>query len=77
MAAVDTSVLVRYLIKDDVRAWFRVGASRRGGIEQFQRSSADFSDCMHCALARLAAQEPWWTFDKAASQLDGAALLKS
>ena len=39
------------------------------------RGAADFSDCLHGALAHHAGQSPLWTFDKAASKLEGARLL--
>lgn len=41
----------------------------------FAQGSADFSDCLHVALAGMAGERPLWTFDKAASKLDGARLL--
>ncbi len=50
-----------------------------GAIElallRYVDSSADFSDCLHVALAGTAGQQPLWTFDKAASKIDGARLL--
>ena len=36
---------------------------------------ADYSDCLHVALAHVAGEQPMWTFDKAAAKLDGARLL--
>jgi len=36
---------------------------------------ADFSDCLHAALAGMAGEVPLWTFDKAASKVSGARLL--
>ena len=41
----------------------------------YSRGSADFSDCVHAALAAQADEQPLWTFDRAASKLDGAKLL--
>ncbi len=41
----------------------------------FAQSSADFSDCLHVALAGAAGEQPLWTFDRAASRLDGARLV--
>lgn len=41
----------------------------------WQRGRADFSDCVHVALAVDAGEQPLWTFDKAASGLAGAELL--
>jgi predicted nucleic-acid-binding protein len=43
----------------------------------YRQGSADFSDCLHVALASSAGEPPLWTFDKAASKLDGARLLAS
>lgn len=131
MAAVDTNVLVRYVVQDDagqgeaaarligrsVRAgtplfvpvtvlleleWvlrsafgfdkaevlralsrllgsFELGFESEGAVEaalaKFQRSSADFADCLHAALAQQANQQPLWTFDKTVAKVDGARLL--
>jgi predicted nucleic-acid-binding protein len=41
----------------------------------YRKGSADFSDCVHVALAAQAGERPLWTFDKAASKVDGAQLL--
>jgi predicted nucleic-acid-binding protein len=41
----------------------------------YAKSSADFSDCVHVALAGQAGQQPLWTFDRAASKVEGAKLL--
>ncbi len=41
----------------------------------YASSKADFSDCVHVALAHQAGQVPLWTFDKNAAKLDGAQLL--
>jgi predicted nucleic-acid-binding protein len=41
----------------------------------YKKGSADFSDCVHIALAHLAGEGPLWTFDRAASKVDGAKLL--
>ena len=42
---------------------------------QYEDSSADFADCLHVALVAAHSKAPLWTFDKAASRLDGARLL--
>jgi predicted nucleic-acid-binding protein len=39
------------------------------------RGGADFADCTHIALAHVAGESPLWTFDRAASKVDGAKLL--
>ncbi len=58
---------------------FELTFEAEGAIEtalaQFERSAADFSDCLHVALAQQSNQTPLWTFDKAAARLDGAKLL--
>ncbi len=58
---------------------FELTFEAEGAIEmalaQYERSAADFSDGLHCALAQQANQTPLWTFDKAAARLDGAKLL--
>lgn len=41
----------------------------------YKKGSSDFSDCVHIALAHVAGESPLWTFDRAASKLDGAKLL--
>jgi predicted nucleic-acid-binding protein len=44
-------------------------------LAQFSQTSADYSDCLHAALAAAASSGPLWTFDKAAAKVDGAKLL--
>jgi predicted nucleic-acid-binding protein len=41
----------------------------------YKKSSADYSDCVHIALAYSAGESPLWTFDRTASKIDGAKLL--
>ena len=43
----------------------------------YGQSSVDFSDCLHIALSSRAGESPLWTFDRAASKLEGARLLAS
>lgn len=45
-------------------------------LAQYGQGSADYSDCLHVALAIQAGEQPLWTFDKAASKVSGAQLLK-
>ena len=40
-----------------------------------RQGAADFSDCLHVALAGRAGQQPLWTFDRSAAKLQGARLL--
>jgi predicted nucleic-acid-binding protein len=133
MAALDTNILVRYLVKDDdqqlaaakkiIQAAVRAGetlfvpitvtlelewvlrtnfklskeqvtttlssllasaeltfeseAAAEIALALYKKCSADFSDCMHIALAHIAGESPLWTFDRAASKIDGAKLLTS
>ena len=41
----------------------------------YRDGPADFSDCLHTALACTAGEPPLWTFDKAAAKIAGAKLL--
>lgn len=41
----------------------------------YSQGTADFSDCLHAALAYDAGETPLWTFDRAASKVSGARLL--
>jgi predicted nucleic-acid-binding protein len=41
----------------------------------YKKGNADFSDCVHIALAHMAGESPLWTFDRVASKMDGAKLL--
>jgi predicted nucleic-acid-binding protein len=131
MAALDTNVLVRYLVQDDtaqlaaakrlirkcvsegqtlyvpvsvalelewvLRSNFRFAKDdvvqtlsqllssaeltfeSEGALELalllYKKGPADYSDCVHAALAAQAGEQPLWTFDKAASKVDGARLL--
>ncbi len=131
MAALDTNVLIRYLVQDDDRQlalakklikdvmragetlyvpvtvmleleWvlrtsfsfpkelvtatlsnllasaelsFESEAAVEIALALYKKSPSDFSDCAHIALAHVAGESPLWTFDRAASKLDGARLL--
>lgn len=44
-------------------------------LERYSQSSAEYSDCLHTALALVDGEQPLWTFDKAASKLEGARLV--
>jgi predicted nucleic-acid-binding protein len=44
-------------------------------LQLFRKGSADFTDCLHVALAAQAGEQPLWTFDKGASKVSGAQLL--
>lgn len=45
-------------------------------LELYRRSSADFADCLHVALAARSGEQPLWTFDHAAAKVSGATLLE-
>ncbi|MFT4099715.1 MAG: type II toxin-antitoxin system VapC family toxin [Burkholderiaceae bacterium] len=131
MAALDTNVLVRFLVQDDVaqaavarrlvrecvssgqalfvptsvvvelewvlRSTFEFTKEQTlqtftallssveltfqdaGAVEvallRYADGAADFSDCMHIALASQAGEQPLWTFDKNAAKVLGAQLL--
>ena len=57
---------------------FELGFESEGAVEaalaQYERGVADFADCLHAALAGQAGERPLWTFDKAASGVEGASL---
>lgn len=54
---------------------FESEAAAEVALALYQRSRADFADCVHVALAHAAGESPLWTFDRAASKLDGAKTL--
>lgn len=56
---------------------FESEASAEVALELFRKNKADFADCIHIALAHAAGESPLWTFDKAASKVDGASLIKA
>ena len=44
-------------------------------LSLYKKSSADYSDCVHIALAAQAGEQPLWTFDKATAKASGAQLV--
>ncbi len=44
-------------------------------LRLYADGGADYSDCVHVALADRAGHAPLWTFDKLAARVEGAALL--
>ena len=54
---------------------FESEAAAEVALALYQRSTADFADCVHVALAHAAGENPLWTFDRSASKLDGAKML--
>lgn len=60
-----------------VELTFESEAAAEVALALYQRNKADFADCVHVALAHAAGESPLWTFDRAASKLDGAKMLAS
>jgi predicted nucleic-acid-binding protein len=60
-----------------VELTFESEAAAEVALALYQRNKADFADCMHVALSHAAGESPLWTFDRAASKLDGAKMLAS
>lgn len=54
---------------------FESEAALEVALALYIKAGADFADCTHIALAHVAGESPLWTFDKAASKVDGAKLL--
>ena len=54
---------------------FESEAALEAALALYNKGGADFADCTHIALAHVAGESPLWTFDKAASKVDGARLL--
>lgn len=46
-------------------------------LQLYREGSADFADCLHVALATEAGETPLWTFDKNASKVNGARLIRT
>lgn len=54
---------------------FESEAALEIALALYKKNSADFADCAHIALSHMAGESPLWTFDRAASKIDGARLL--
>ena len=54
---------------------FESEAAAEIALALYRKTAADFADCVHTALAHVAGESPLWTFDRAASRVDGAKLL--
>jgi predicted nucleic-acid-binding protein len=54
---------------------FESEAALEIALALYKKNSADFADCVHIALSHMAGESPLWTFDRAASKIDGARLL--
>lgn len=46
-------------------------------LQLYREGTADFADCLHIALSAAAGEQPLWTFDKNASKVIDAQLLRS
>ena len=60
---------------DALELRFEAVAALEWALNQYESGSADFTDCLHAALAQQAGELPLWTFDRAAARVDGAKLL--
>ena len=73
----DKAAVVQTLSK--LLALVELTSESEGSLESatalYSRTSADFSDCLHAALAAGAGEQPLWSFDKAAAKVDGFRLL--
>ncbi len=74
-AKVDIARTIASLLSTD-EVSFQSEAALELALLLWRRGRADFSDCVHVALATDAGESPLWTFDKAASSVAGAALVK-
>lgn len=68
-----TTTLSRLLAS--VELSFESEAAVEIALALYRDGAADFSDCVHIASAHVAGESPLWTFDRAASRIQGAALL--
>ncbi len=67
MAALDTNILVRYLVREDAKKLALAKKLIRAALALYKKSNADFSDCMHIALSHIANARPLRTFDRSAA----------
>lgn len=56
---------------------FESEGALEAAVATYAETDADFSDCLHAALAGMAGEQPMWTFDKAAAKVEGTALLST
>lgn len=54
---------------------FEAEGALEAALAWYTQGTADFADCLHAALAAFAGEGPLWTFDEAASKIEGARLL--
>ena len=63
------------LLLSSVELAFESEGALEVALALYGQGAADFSDCLHAALASSAGESPLWTFDKAASKVEGARLM--
>lgn len=56
---------------------FEAEGALEAALARYTQGTADFADCLHPALAAFAGEGPLWTFDKAASKVEGVRLLQA
>ena len=56
---------------------FESEGALEAALSNYGQGAADYSDCLHVALAAQAGEKPLWTFDRAAAKVDGARLLSA
>jgi len=73
----DKSTVIQTLsqLLSSVELSFESEAALEVALVLYSQGTADYSDCLHVALASAAGEQPLWTFDKAAAKVDGARLL--
>jgi predicted nucleic-acid-binding protein len=71
----DQTILTISSLLASMELTFESEAAAEVALALYQRNKADFAGCVHVALAHAAGESPLWTFDRAASKLDGANML--
>lgn len=71
----DTVIQTLSLLLSSAELRFESEGALELALALYRKGSADYSDCLHVALATEAGEQPLWTFDKAAAKVAGAALL--
>ncbi len=71
----DTVVKTLSQLLSSTELTFESESALEVALAAYSLGRADYSDCLHVALANVAGERPLWTFDKSASKIDGARLL--
>ncbi|MGD9942863.1 MAG: PIN domain-containing protein [Burkholderiaceae bacterium] len=74
--AKDTTIGVLSSLLSAAELSFESEQALEVALDLYRRNGADFADCLHIALAAQAGEEPLWTFDRGASKLRGAELMR-